>query len=173
MNKALTLTELIVAITLMGVIILGVVSFDFGSRNMLKSSERKTQVMNQAALILDRISKDALTGIGDLGAPAMNVTANALNIRQDDGDGVRESTASDPIVSYVFDNGAHTLTRTVGASPAETMSDNVVDFTAIIFDNTALVTIQLRPNPAIPENAFDNPQVTIQSSIEAPAWSLN
>jgi len=172
MNKALTLTELIVAISLLGVIIIGVASFDLGSRQMLKSSERKTQVMNAAALILDRISKDALTGIGDVNNPAITVTATTLDIRQDDGDGIRN--AGDTIVAYVFSSGAHTLTRQVGAGTVETVSNKVVNFTTNLpGDNTVGVSITLRQNPAAAEQALDNPQATVQSSIEVPAWSVN
>jgi len=172
MNKAITLMELIVAISLLGVIILGVASFDLGSRQMFKSSERKTQVMNEAALILDRIAKDAIMGIGDVGNPAITTTATTLNIVQDDGNGVRE--ASDVVISYVFDNGAHTLTRAIGAAPAETISNKVVSFTTSLpGGNTARIALTLRKNPADAENAFDNPQATIQSIVEVPAWSVN
>lgn len=172
MNKAITLMELIVAISLLGVIILGVASFDLGSRQMFKSSERKTQVMNEAALILDRIAKDAITGIGDVGNPAIAVNATTLDIRQDNGDGVRN--AGDTIVSYVFSSGAYTLTRAIGAAPAETISNKVVSFTTSLpGGNTAIIALTLRKNPADPENAFDNPQATIQSIVEVPAWSVN
>ena len=66
MKKTVTLMELTLAIALMGVVILGVTSFDVGSRQFLQSSERKTQVLNEATLIMDRISRDALTAVGSL-----------------------------------------------------------------------------------------------------------
>ena len=175
MNKALTLTELIIAIALAGVIILGVTSFDISSRQMLKSSESKTQVMNEATLIMDRITKDALTGIGDVGNPAITISASFFNITQDvNGNGIRD--AVDPVISYEFDNAAHTLTRTVDTNPEETLSNKVVTFTSSLpGDNTANIIITLRknPDPAVAVDAFENPEVTIQSSVEVPAWSIN
>lgn len=172
MNKALTLMELVVAISLVGVIILGAASFDIGSRQMFKSSEGKTQVINEAALILDQIAKDALTGIGDIAHPAITITGSVFNITHDDGDGVWEGT--DPIISYTFNSGAHTLTRSIGGGTAETLSNKVMNFVpSLPGDNTADITVTLRRHPTLAVDTFSNPEVTMQSNVEVPAWSVN
>ena len=87
-----TLAELIVAVALLGVVILGVTSFDLASRYFLKSSENKTRVVNELAFILQHISKYTLQasgdgvnrGIGREDLPASNQIR--LHIRQDNAD---------------------------------------------------------------------------------------
>ena len=169
--------ELIIAISLMGIIILGVTSFDFGSRQMFKSSERKTQVMNEAALIMDHIAKDTIIAIGDVDHPAINVASPAIDpstivIQQDSNlNGVLDS-ASDVTVTYT--RSGNQITRTEGTSAAEVLSNRATNFTASApSGNSVEILLQLMYNTTASENHIDNPKVTIQSSVEAPAWSVN
>ncbi|MBU2437394.1 MAG: prepilin-type N-terminal cleavage/methylation domain-containing protein [Candidatus Omnitrophica bacterium] len=66
-----TLIELILALALLGVIILGVTAFDVASREFLRSSRRKAQVLNEAVFVLEHIAKRAVSGIGDISNPAI------------------------------------------------------------------------------------------------------
>jgi len=59
MNKAITLVELVIAISLMSVVILGATTFDTSSRKFLGSSERRAAVLNELNLVLDYMQKDA------------------------------------------------------------------------------------------------------------------
>jgi len=54
--------ELVIAIALMAVVALGAVVFDVSSHKFFSSSERKTAVLNDLALVLDSIHKDVTIG---------------------------------------------------------------------------------------------------------------
>lgn len=187
MKKAVTLIELILAIALMGVVILGVTSFDLGSRRFLQASERKTQALNEVTLLMDRISKDALLAVGSRNAPAAASNGLILTINQDlrddntinarDTDGI-----VDTVVSYALVGNQIRRTRTiVGGVTTNEMVTNPgrqATFTPAVIPvpavaNTAQVTLTLLFDRTRALNAFDNPQVRVQSNIEVPGWSLN
>ncbi|MCM8827540.1 MAG: hypothetical protein NC904_08525 [Candidatus Omnitrophica bacterium] len=66
LKKTISLIELLLSLILFITIILGVISFNILSRRMITSTERRTKVLNEAAYILDRITKDAAGAIGDV-----------------------------------------------------------------------------------------------------------
>ena len=59
MKRAISLIELIISMSLMGVVILGATVFDASSSKFMGSSERKTVVTNELHLVLDYMQKDA------------------------------------------------------------------------------------------------------------------
>ena len=65
-KKAITLIELLIAISLLAAIILGAIAFEMFSRRILRSSERQVALLNDASYALERMTKDALQGIGDV-----------------------------------------------------------------------------------------------------------
>lgn len=168
MKKSVTLIELTLAIALMGVVVLGVTSFDVGSRHFLQSSERKTQVLNEATLIMDRISRDALIAVGRVGAPAVTVAGNTITINQD----TNQDGAVDTIVSYDLLNNQ--IRRTAGGT-VEIMTTRATGFVPAVIanSNTATVTVTLLFTPAMAQNPLNNPEVQIQGSLEVPGWSLS
>lgn len=168
MRRSVTLIELTLAIALMGVVILGITSFDIGSRRFLQASERKTQVLNEAALIMDRITRDALTAVGWVNAPAITVAANTITINQD----TNQDGVVDRIVVYTI--VGNQVRRTAGAN-TEILTTRATGFVpaAVVNSNTARVTLTLRFTPGQLQDPFTNPQVRVQSNIEVPGWSLS
>ncbi|MFA5336738.1 MAG: prepilin-type N-terminal cleavage/methylation domain-containing protein [Candidatus Omnitrophota bacterium] len=173
MKKAVTLIELTMAIALMGVVVLGVASFDVGSRRFLQSSERSTQVLNEATLIMDRISKDALTAVGRVNAAAITVAGNTVTINQD----TNNDGAVDTVVSYSL--AGNQLTRAAGAN-VEVLTNRATGFAVgNQIGNTVPVVLTLVFDVALPRNtvqeraANNNPQVQVQSNMEVPGWSLS
>lgn len=79
-KECATLVELILAIVLLGVIILGVAAFDAASNNLFTISKRKTQVINELTLILDYIGKDVGQAIGSNDNPGIFITGNPWGI---------------------------------------------------------------------------------------------
>ncbi|MBU1121364.1 MAG: prepilin-type N-terminal cleavage/methylation domain-containing protein [Candidatus Omnitrophota bacterium] len=63
-KDAFTLMELIIGMVLMGIIILAVFSFEIVSREIFRSSERKSIVSDEAAFVLDHIQKYVWDGEG-------------------------------------------------------------------------------------------------------------
>jgi prepilin-type N-terminal cleavage/methylation domain-containing protein len=178
LKRAMTLIELLIAITLLAVIVVGASSFDVGSREMLKASERKTQILNEAALVLDYITKDGLHGIGDVYNPALRIVnaggVNYLLIKTDSTTagtrGVRDPDNVDLVVGYArignqiircadYVNNAGNFVilseRAVDpiASPAPNNLEGFDIPAAIGNVNTAHVIVRLRYHPvADPQN---------------------
>ncbi len=173
-NKALTLMELILAISLIGVIIAGVASFDLASRQMFRSSETKTQVTNEATLIIDRIAKDALNAIGNANTPAVTIGAGGTSMTMlldSNHDGVY-TPGTDQTVTYAFIGNQITRTPSVGLP--EVLTNRATNFVVSApVGNSVPVHIELMFNPAQAEDPFTNPRVTVETTIEVPAWSLN
>ena len=171
------------AIALMGVVILGVTSFDMGSRQFLQSSERKTQVLNEAAFIMDSIAKDALLAVGDKNNNAITRTKNdfppdihadVVRINQDtDQDGI-----VDRIITYKKRTQNSEIIKMIDNDPAQ---QTVISNRGYSFEvgavvpgrNTVQIAMRLRFDPATNMDPFNNPEVRLQSSIEVPGWSLN
>lgn len=197
-KKTLSLMELIIAISLLIVIVLGAASFDIGSRQMLRASETKTQVLNEATLVLDHISKSALLGIGDADNPAIYSIPNAtpygetmLFIKQDtSGNGIREADDVDSVVGYAQDKRAGhegeiffcpdtRFDHRAGEDPThphQVLTTRAIanGFTPTVpaNGNTADISVTLRFDPAHDRNAFNNPEVTAQTAIETSGQSL-
>jgi hypothetical protein len=194
--KTLTLAELIIAISLLAVIILGASSFDLGSRQMLRASERKTQILNEATLILDHVSKNALLGIGDVDNPAFSSGTTPYNepillIKQDTNlNGIREADDIDLVVGYAQDSRqGHEgeiffcpdtrFDHRAGEDPlhphqvlTNLATAGGFNFVVAAGGNTADINVTLRFDRTRDRNAFDNPEVTAQTTVETSAQSL-
>jgi hypothetical protein len=77
-KRAITLLELLLAISLLGVVALGMASLDIFSRYYLRSIERSSLVQNELAYVLDHMAKIIGVGvfggaIGDLNNPPLKI----------------------------------------------------------------------------------------------------
>jgi len=196
-RKSLSLTELALAIALLGAVIMGVTAFDVGSRHFLQSTERKAQVVNEATLVLDHITKSALTAIGDFEHAALwrgtvgDVTG--LLMKQDsNGNGVYDTNddpdppaSGDRVVAYSQEGyniyfypnyAAQPGTREILSRRGVAGGFQIINATSnrlgVQTDNRVGLAIVLRSNPAGLTEPFTNPQVTVQTTIEAPGWSV-
>jgi len=66
MRKSLTITELLIAVFLLSVIVLGASTFQIASDSFLRSTERKTQVLNELTFVIEHLSKNVALGAGDV-----------------------------------------------------------------------------------------------------------
>lgn len=83
-RRSITLVELLVAVVLVGLLVLGISSIDVFSRFHLITSDRRMQLQNQASLCIERIAKDVVRGIGTASVPAvLTCAANELQVRYD------------------------------------------------------------------------------------------
>ncbi|MDD5195536.1 MAG: prepilin-type N-terminal cleavage/methylation domain-containing protein [Candidatus Omnitrophica bacterium] len=196
-KKAVTLVELIIAIALLGVIVLGAMAFDRASRGLLNSSERRTQVLNEATFALEHITRCALNGIGNVNEPALQTASTPYNetilcIQTDfTQDGRYEpfnasaSAVTDRTVGYALDTVNHQIFycpntaydhRAGQGLPGEAheiLTSRATGFTFNINGNTATVEVTTRLDPTQPVDQRDNPEVNITTTIETPGYSLN
>ncbi len=125
MKKSATLAELIVAIVLLGVIVLGISSFHLASDAFLRSSETKVEVVNELTFVLEHLHKNILQAKGDITCPGMQVisfgaSGQRLELRHN-----APPCAFD--ILYEFDPDAHTITFDDGPGPAVTLSERFVE----------------------------------------------
>jgi len=121
MKRGVTLTELIVAIVLLGVIILGVSSFHLASDSFLRSSETKVEVVNELTFVLEHLHKNILQAKGSVNNPGMIVTNLGggrirLWLNQDAG-----------AVEYIFDPAAHEITFDDGTGAPAVISSRLIE----------------------------------------------
>lgn len=83
-RKSVTFIELIIGISLFMVIILAATSFNLMSYEFVRSSERKTEVLNELTFIADHLHKYVNEGIGDYTNKGVRVLNDfTLEIRDD------------------------------------------------------------------------------------------
>ncbi len=167
--KATTLIELILALSLVGVILLAAGSFDLVARKFFRSSDIKSQLLGEAGTILEYIAKDVMETRGDPNNIGVFINAGQLLLKQ---------KPPDIPVTYALDTATHILTA---CTPAEciTLSRRVVTFD---LNNNPLPVydkgfvrfgVTVRANPAAPVDFKTNPEVTLYSSAALLQHSAN
>ena len=162
LKKSITLVELIISVTLMGVIILGAVAFHLAGGKLLTSSETKTRVLNDLSFVLQHLQKNILTAKGSADNPgiSVNVAGNTLSL-------IKEGTQT---ANYTFG---------VAASPNSIMfsDDNMVTWEQltssfidlgapnafeidIVNGGIKIANLALRLDPTSVKNDSTNPEVT-------------
>lgn len=104
-KPAITLIELLIAMSLMAVIVLGAVAFDVASRRFLVSSEEDTALLNELGMALDHINRNVNRATGDASNPGIRWDAgsNTLHIRINEGGNPADYTTH-TWVNYQFDS---------------------------------------------------------------------
>ncbi|HDN86289.1 MAG TPA: hypothetical protein ENG49_03615 [Candidatus Omnitrophica bacterium] len=183
MRKSITLVELIIAISLLGVILLGVTAFDVASRYFLKSNERKSQIVNEFTFILEHLSKNINQAVGDISNPGIvKVEQNSrvlLHLRQD---ALRTPNdySDDLWVTYVYyttSSGADSYTlafwplrqnrNSFPLNSREVLSSRVVSFDfSVSGSRVSINNFVLRYTPDNTQVDYaNNPQISITSPI--------
>ncbi len=180
-NRGFSLVELIIAISLMGLIILAIVAVDVGSRGFLKTSDDESTLQNEANFVMEMIVKDLGKSFrGTKNNPSVNSpSANTIEIRDRDSSESFELSNS-KWVKYTFSgstitkqscttlssDGKYTC-NTWGAT--EQLVKNIITNCVFNFDtDTAVVgiTITARAKPS-EEPGQDNPEVILESSASS------
>lgn len=170
LKKSVTLVELIISITLLGVIILGAIAFHLSSERFLTSSETKTQVLNELTFVLQHLHKNILLATGDLtnvGIDASGVTI--LRIRQDRNVPKTPADYSDDRwVRYEFrPNPQHDVRfRVEGVGGWETLTTHYMFWAPMAFrvdlinGGVRVSNLIMRLDPTSLEDPSTNPEVT-------------
>ncbi|RKY29081.1 MAG: hypothetical protein DRP61_00155 [Candidatus Omnitrophota bacterium] len=178
--------ELILAIVLLGVIILSATAIDVASHYFFKSSDTKTQVLNEVSFILEHIQKNASLAHGWIDNPAVAIISNSLRIRVDDpNNSTPENFGDDLSLTYTFSNTNHQLTYNNGLT-TETLSSRIVDnpdidrdgfpeplFSLSSSGTEVIVTLTARYDPSEPVDPKTNPEVSLQTRVFLGEHSFN
>lgn len=105
LNKAVTLLELLIAISLAGIMVLAFLSIELFSRYHLKTSERRAKLQNDVSYILEHMSKEIVKAIGNERIYGANSVIDNGTISNDEavsvyidasGNGQREDPINNP-----------------------------------------------------------------------------
>lgn len=183
--------ELLIALVLMGLVVLGINSITLFSRYQLISSERRVKLQNDISFCLDHITKRGLNTIGNESIfgnnSAVLIVPNvslALYIDSPSSSiGIRD--ANDYWVKYTFNSSTHQLSycdncRASSACPTcsvgtEVLSNKITAFSCtknFTQGNFVEVKITSRWDPAA-SVSVDNPEVTMHATIYLPSLSTN
>lgn len=96
-KQSVTLIELLIAISLLGILALAFTSIDLFSRYHVLTADRRTQVQNEASFVLEHMSKEVVKAIGN---ERINGENTVVDIIESTGGGERER-----IKIYIDANG--------------------------------------------------------------------
>lgn len=185
-NKAVTLLELLMAIVLFSIIVLGFSSIESFSRFHVVSSQRRVRMQNEVAVALDHMTKQISMAIGDV----TNVTVDTNNIASrpgirvvidSDGDGLRGTIPPDRRIAYRFNNNnqiEYFSTYVNPGSTSEILATHIsaCAFTYALGNNFVDIDITACWDPdgaPFACNTPDNPSVRMQTRIKMPSVSVN
>lgn len=92
-----TLVELLVAVSLLGLILVGVASFEYFTTNVFMASQKKGIVLNDMTFVLEHIQKYIWQGRGDEVTPAFKVSGGGNNYL------LEIEREGQPFCNYTFD----------------------------------------------------------------------
>ncbi len=188
-KKSVTLIELIIAITLVSVIILGINSISIFSHYHLISSDRRAKLQNDLSYCLDHITKEASKAIGNEAifgsTTVVNATNGSLTVFIDANQNAqKDAEPNDYWIQYKL-NG-NTLNycsqcpdkACATCSSLQPLSSKITAFTpdppnfAADGNYIKVRIITGRWDPANPVSQ-DNPEVTMQTTINLPSVSTH
>lgn len=103
-KRAVTLVELLIAISLMAAIVLGAMAFDTASRRFFVSTRQDVVLLNELGLVLDHLNRNINLATGDASNPGIRWEDNSrtLRIRIDDGNPDPGNYAAHKWATYSF-----------------------------------------------------------------------
>jgi Tfp pilus assembly protein PilV len=186
-RRSLTLIELLIAIILLAVIILGVNSIDIFSRYHFISTDRRAKLQNDVSLCLEHITKSVSQAIGNEAVTAgsvVSVNGNKLSVFIDaNGNGMVDT--GDYWIGYKFNSGQHTLTYCSqcnnSACGSCVVSEDTLAKDITVFSPTTNnlsngyidVSITACFDPTGTRGSSDNPSVTMSTSLGLPSVASN
>lgn len=83
-RKAITLAELIIAISLLGVIILAGTAFDTAIRQSFRHTDVQVQLLTELSPAMQHMTKHIMQGIGSVSSPGVDISLdNRIKVRLD------------------------------------------------------------------------------------------
>lgn len=196
--SAVTLMELIIAITLLGLIVIGFSSIELFSRAQVINADKRAKLQNEVALVLEHMTKQISMGIGDVNqaTPTVNIdTPVGINPRIfvfiDSGTGRREPPTA---ICYCRNDSSHTVfycppgaqVQCLLCNPnpiygSETLSTRITSlmFPGGYVSSNNYLDVELTgcwdPDATAPNDCgtVDNPEITMRTRIKMPSVSTH
>ena len=192
-RRAVTLLELILAIVLMSLIVLGFTSINTFSRQNVIMAGNRAKLQNSITFVLEHMGRNIARAIGDVNNPPVsfpvtdNCTDSAIRIRIDsDNDGML-NTSTDKLIDYSYNitnkelryYSNYTNCSNCSVSCYEVIANKItsnLNTTYVTYSNTSnYITIDLsgRWDPTNSTISPTNPQVNMTSVTQMPSVSVN
>jgi hypothetical protein len=193
LNKSVTLLELLVAMSLLGLLVIGISSVETFSRHQLISANMRSKLQNEVSFLLEHMAKNINMAIGD----SSNLTVDTSSIDGDTavrifvdsasgdltpGDG-RRGTTGDRWIAYRFRPAnvyqvAYYANYLTPSSSNEIIANHITDFTVSYSDSNNYVEVSTAAcanpdDPLRPCGSMGNPNVTMTNRIAMPSVSTN
>ena len=179
-KESFTLTELLIAVVLTGLVILAVSSVDITSRKFFAVANKEARAQNEAKIAMEHIVKHLQLGVGDINNPGFTIApgGSQIDVNIDwDNDGQFTGSPPDRIIRYIYQGNPNykiVYDPDIGVAGDEDLTDKRVTNTN--FERTApnvvKVTIETLHDPSKVEGP-DNPKATLTSSAILRAMSIN
>lgn len=194
-RRGITLTELLVAGILIGIVMLGVISVSFAIKKMQETTNKAALLAMRATAIVTHMTKNVAMAVGYKDDPGIVVSESSsqqwVSIRQESGDDVSRFDDDDWFIYYT-DLGNHRLyfctqTNLEGPEPetwaggkcdpdnskTKTISQDLVaahfellsDADNFEFFLRVFLETRYDPDPAVAEDPIDNPGFRIDSQM--------
>lgn len=182
-SRAITLTELLVAISLIGLVIIGIGSLEVFARRHLLAADRRARLQNEDSLALEHITKHLNQAIGNItDTPIQAQTISSIQVRIDSNQNGQVDLTDTSV--YYRRSGTNVQFSTNGAN-WQNLATHIVAPGAAGFPNGGFIittpqinqfdiTITSRWDPGVAATVnADNPQIQMQTSVVAPSVSVN
>lgn len=175
-QRAMTLTELLVASIIMMIVMVGVVSIDYAIRSSQKSASADALLPMRTSAMMLRISRDAALAVGDLSSPGVDTASGGLCFRQESGGDVNVYT-DDIWVCYSMDGTTlRRCTKDIATGPGACAGSDpevgqAVSATGSFVFDEALRALYIdlavvnRQDPAAAAQVMSNPEYTLSSRV--------
>ncbi|MDD2927349.1 MAG: hypothetical protein PHE30_00660 [Candidatus Omnitrophica bacterium] len=193
--KSVTFIELMIAVILLAVIILGINNIDIFSRRHLVSADQRAKVQNDVSRSLEHITKSAGNSIGNETVYGSNTTiyispdstnTTTLSFFTDtNGNGLRNPDAGDYWIRYSLNTTSHDLSYcnqcadadcAVCSGTEEVLAQGITAFSVtkdFSQGNYMNVTITGCWDPALTCNTSSNPGMAMSTTLTLPSLSTN
>ena len=160
LRRSVTLIELLIAVSLIGVLVLGIGSLDTFSRYQLIASERRAVIQNELSIAMEDMSKSAIRATGNFDDPGIVDLGNGFRVRVDENT-TPDDYGDDPWISYVL------LGNTIEKDGVSLNRRAVITgFTHNVLDNGKGVDISLTAIYDTTQAAsLDNPEMTMNTRV--------
>ncbi|MCF7871234.1 MAG: prepilin-type N-terminal cleavage/methylation domain-containing protein [Candidatus Omnitrophica bacterium] len=168
-KKTLTLIELLVAMLIFGIVILGVFGLYNTSSIFFTSSKTKSEVLNDLTYVLDHLDKNVYLSTGWIGNSAIGVVSPSagffrIDLNQDTSD-TPIDFSDDTTVRYEFDSSNNRIRFRDLSGSWITLTDKLVNSAGLVinYDPTdgilSVDNLCLRRDPAESYDAKTNPEI--------------
>jgi prepilin-type N-terminal cleavage/methylation domain-containing protein len=191
-DRAMSLMELLVALVLFSLIVLGIGNIETFCRHVFTGSDRKAKVINEASYVIEHMSKFIGNAVGNSADVPVNLTppamcSQAATVWTDydpagAGNGIKD--ANDRQILYCFNSPTHTLSyysnyTTALPGTSEILARNIATFTIAVVRNTVAVSIIGCWNASVPTaspkacGSVDNPRILLETRIVMPSVTID